>query len=421
MTTLDTAVAQLVANSTELLQRVDVRRQVWEDMAADVVADATQAAEIAAAASLAHSQTSAEHALEAQAAADRMGPVLAPSGADDAAAMLAIFNGAPGLQALGAGNYVLGSDARPAARDLSLRVDPAATFAGSGKLRLDYQIPYQATPLTSLDLVRRTFGPDYDGFKNVFMRAGYAKSTSTKAAVVAVYGGADAAADTSRVWAGNFVAYANYATATSIGIELNYGVLAAGGEAYGLVLASAGSAGQPQNAIQIQSNIAPAAPVNGIKFNFREGPIPAVTGDAIQLKGPASGPGECERFFAAVNMKATLGEFDLPSFAVEATQDNTVNRVRIRGAATTQNPQIKGTGTDTNVGLDIKAQGAGRVSLVDGNTVAKFCVSSNGIGFYGATPQAKPTITGSRGGNAALASLLTQLAALGLITDSTTA
>lgn len=39
-------------------------------------------------------------------------------------------------------------------------------------------------------------------------------------------------------------------------------------------------------------------------------------------------------------------------------------------------------------------------------------------GFYNATPIAKPTVTGSRGANAALASLLTQLANLGLITDS---
>ena len=43
------------------------------------------------------------------------------------------------------------------------------------------------------------------------------------------------------------------------------------------------------------------------------------------------------------------------------------------------------------------------------------------MSFYGATPVAKPEVTGSRGANAALASLLTQLAALGLITDSTTA
>jgi hypothetical protein len=43
------------------------------------------------------------------------------------------------------------------------------------------------------------------------------------------------------------------------------------------------------------------------------------------------------------------------------------------------------------------------------------------IGILGATAITRPTVTGSRGGNAALASLLTALASLGLITDSTTA
>lgn len=43
------------------------------------------------------------------------------------------------------------------------------------------------------------------------------------------------------------------------------------------------------------------------------------------------------------------------------------------------------------------------------------------IGFFAATPVVKPTVTGSRGGNAALADLLTDLAGLGLITDSSTA
>lgn len=41
------------------------------------------------------------------------------------------------------------------------------------------------------------------------------------------------------------------------------------------------------------------------------------------------------------------------------------------------------------------------------------------LAFYGGTPGPKPTITGSRGGNAALADLLTELEALGLIVDST--
>lgn len=43
------------------------------------------------------------------------------------------------------------------------------------------------------------------------------------------------------------------------------------------------------------------------------------------------------------------------------------------------------------------------------------------VGFNGTSPIAKPTVTGSRGGNAALASLLTALANYGLVTDSSTA
>lgn len=43
----------------------------------------------------------------------------------------------------------------------------------------------------------------------------------------------------------------------------------------------------------------------------------------------------------------------------------------------------------------------------------------NAIGFLGASAQPRPTVSGSRGGNAALQSLLTALANLGLITDST--
>lgn len=52
---------------------------------------------------------------------------------------------------------------------------------------------------------------------------------------------------------------------------------------------------------------------------------------------------------------------------------------------------------------------------------AQLRIDNTGIGFFTAAPVAKPTVTGSRGGNAALADLLTDLATLGLITDSTTA
>lgn len=47
-------------------------------------------------------------------------------------------------------------------------------------------------------------------------------------------------------------------------------------------------------------------------------------------------------------------------------------------------------------------------------------LSNTKLGFYGTTPVAKPTVTGAKGGSAALTSLCAQLAALGLIVDTTT-
>lgn len=58
----------------------------------------------------------------------------------------------------------------------------------------------------------------------------------------------------------------------------------------------------------------------------------------------------------------------------------------------------------------------------DGGTYVKYALKVSGnVGFYDTDPQTKPAVTGSRGGNAALASLLTGLAGLGLITDSSVA
>jgi hypothetical protein len=47
-------------------------------------------------------------------------------------------------------------------------------------------------------------------------------------------------------------------------------------------------------------------------------------------------------------------------------------------------------------------------------------ISATGLGFNGTAAVAKPTVTGGKGANAALASLLTALAAYGLVTDSST-
>lgn len=54
------------------------------------------------------------------------------------------------------------------------------------------------------------------------------------------------------------------------------------------------------------------------------------------------------------------------------------------------------------------------------NATERVRFNATGIGFNGSTPVAKPTVTGAKGGNAALTSLMSALSALGLVTDSTT-
>lgn len=84
--------------------------------------------------------------------------------------------------------------------------------------------------------------------------------------------------------------------------------------------------------------------------------------------------------------------------------------------------------SDNNVYFD-NATAAGDINIrvAGGGTTAINIKGSNGavtfnnnVGFYGTTPVAKPTITGAKGGNVALANLLTALASYGLLIDSTT-
>lgn len=105
----------------------------------------------------------------------------------------------------------------------------------------------------------------------------------------------------------------------------------------------------------------------------------------------------------------------------------------VLGTAATTSPRFK---VDTDMYLGLTSGGSPILNLAANdylqydrtNDVLSVVVNSASVlklgaaklGFYGATSATKPTITGSRGANAAVASLLTSLATLGLITDSTT-
>ena len=93
-----------------------------------------------------------------------------------------------------------------------------------------------------------------------------------------------------------------------------------------------------------------------------------------------------------------------------------------------------GIAVQSNVRLDIKGASATNAdySFLTANSAGTTMIAARNDGlisiapsggtlqFFGGTGSGKPTITGSRGGNAALASFLTALASMGLITDSTT-
>lgn len=96
-----------------------------------------------------------------------------------------------------------------------------------------------------------------------------------------------------------------------------------------------------------------------------------------------------------------------------------VNYIEIQGTTTATPVQVVTRGSDTNIGFDIRPKGTGTIRLRGGTAgTAQVQVNDTGVGFFSTNPIAKPTVSGSRGGNAALQSLLTALANLGLITDS---
>lgn len=77
--------------------------------------------------------------------------------------------------------------------------------------------------------------------------------------------------------------------------------------------------------------------------------------------------------------------------------------------------------TGAELGVRPGAGGTGgELWLGKGSGSKMLRINDTGLAYYGAAPVAKPTVTGSKGANAALASLLTALASLGLITDSST-
>lgn len=109
----------------------------------------------------------------------------------------------------------------------------------------------------------------------------------------------------------------------------------------------------------------------------------------------------------------------------EGSHDDT--DFRVEGATDANLLMVDGSADTVQIGAATASDSA--KFYVSGKISASGEVEINGdlnhdganIGFFATAPTTQKTVTGSRGGNAALASLLTQLAAYGLIIDSSTA
>lgn len=99
-----------------------------------------------------------------------------------------------------------------------------------------------------------------------------------------------------------------------------------------------------------------------------------------------------------------------PASGIIAGDYANADGLRIQGGALGTQARVEALSAGANSGLHLLAKGTG------GITIGRH---TNTIGFYGSFGVGKPTVTGSKGGNAALASLLSHLAAQNLITDST--
>lgn len=167
----------------------------------------------------------------------------------------------------------------------------------------------------------------------------------------------------------------------------------------------------------------------------------------------------------AGNGYLSLGGFDGAEAMRVSRQNSNVNRLDVFGGTAGFGPSVRSRG-ETNVDMSFDTNGTGvfrfttgafaRTALIitgaagndsypqldmgsgaaflsaKGGTNAVLRLAGNGtggvdvgavggrVGFYGATTVAKQTVTGAKGGNVALANLMTALNALGIVTDSTT-
>lgn len=175
--------------------------------------------------------------------------------------------------------------------------------------------------------------------------------------------------------------------------------------------------------------------------------IKVVNDSHFLMAQPGTNGGSCDLLFQRSTLNAdpagnrfniTFEEANdrlLYSFATTASGAPSFDSAWIVGAGTAPYLTFPAIKAQFNTGLSVKQRAAGgfecaltpssstqaTINQIGGSGTTYMTFRDGAFGFFGSIGTSKQTITGSRGGNAALASLLTALATTGLITDSTTA
>ena len=163
--------------------------------------------------------------------------------------------------------------------------------------------------------------------------------------------------------------------------------------------------------------------------------------------GPATNGGSVDLLFqrSAINADPAGNRFNITfdeandrelfSYATTASGSPSFDSAMQIYAGTSPQLLFPAIAAQFNQGVGVKQRAAGgfecsliptsstvaELKQIGGSATTYLHLRDGAMGFFGSAGTSRPSITGSRGGNAALASLLTNLATLGLITDSTTA
>ena len=141
-----------------------------------------------------------------------------------------------------------------------------------------------------------------------------------------------------------------------------------------------------------------------------------MSGSGLPLNAPANSPAVDENNYFETAWTAFFEQIAFDANAAAVAHNGTLT-----GETTADDLTVNGTLTVVGAAVFEATLVVGTNATISGNLAQTGEAAFGGdVGFFGTHPVGKQTVTGSKGGNAALANLLTVLASFGLIIDSST-